>query len=241
MDTDGLFGISDNDVTALILVYLLIIAVLGIAFYIQKKSDRVDVRKVIHVGIGNFVFIWWMFDHAWVMEAFFAIPFAVVLFIAMLKDNIVSNSKLGDIANNQGHKQGLFLYVVSIAVLIALCFEDHWTAASIGIVAMTWGDGFGSIVGKRFGRHKSVNGKSIEGTIGVFAVTAVVSIILVIFLGMVDLPAGSGIVLEADIPIYLCCIIAGIVVAVTETFSPGWVDNIVNCMAVTGVMVLLGL
>jgi len=241
MDLGSFFEISDNDILALVLVYALIIVVLAITLIIQKKTDKVDIRKVIHIGIGNFVFIWWMFEHAWVMEAFFAIPFAIILFAAMLKDNIVSNSALGDITQNKGHKQGLFLYVVSIIVLVALCFQEHWTAASIGIVAMTWGDGFGSIIGKKYGKHKSFNGKSIEGTIAVFAATAIVSLILVAFLGCMPLPAGTGIVLEAIIPTWICCIIAGIVVAITETFSPGWVDNIVNCFAVTGVMILLGL
>ena len=241
MGLGSFFEISSNDIVALILVYILIAAVLVIAFAVEKRSDTVDVRKIIHIGIGNFVFIWWMFEHAWVMEAFFAIPFAVILFIAMLKDNKISNSTLGDIANNKGHKQGLFLYVVSIAILVAFCFNEHWTAASIGIVAMTWGDGFGSIIGKRYGKHKTINGKSVEGTLAVFGMTAIVSFILVLFLGCMSLPAGTGIVLEAAIPMWACCLVAGCVVAFTETVSPGWMDNIVNSVAVTVVMALLGL
>jgi len=242
MGIEEYFQLSNNDIIALVLVYALIAAVLGFALLVQKKTgDRYDIRKIIHIGIGNFVFIWWMFEHAWVMEAFFAIPFALILFAAMLKDNVVSNSALGDISNNKGHKQGLFLYVVSIIIVIALCFNGHWTAASIGIVAMTWGDGFGSIVGKKYGRHKSVNGKSVEGTLAVLFVTAIVSMVLMVFLGYMPLPEGTGIILEASVPIWACCLIAGATVAVTETFSPGWVDNVVNCLAVTGVMILLGL
>ena len=242
MDLGEYFQISTNDIVALILVYVLIAVVLAVAFLVQKKSgDKYDIRKIIHIGIGNFVFLWWMFEHAWVMEVFFAIPFAIILFLAMLKDNKVANSALGDISKNKGHKQGLFLYVVSIVILIALCFDAHWSAASIGIVAMTWGDGFGSIIGKKYGKHKSVNGKSIEGTLGVLLVTALVSIILMVFLGYMPLPEGTGIVLTAVIPTWACCIVAGCVVAVTETFTPGWIDNIVNCMVVTGVMILLGL
>jgi len=242
MGISDFFQISSNDITALILVYALIVVVLVSAKVIQKRTgDKYDIRKVIHVGIGNFVFIWWMFEHAWVMEAFFAVPFAIILFLAMLKDNIVSNSSLGDISNNMGHKPGLFLYVVSIVILVALCFNEHWTAASIGIVAMTWGDGFGSIIGKRFGKHKTFNGKSLEGTLGVMFVTAAVSMVLIVFLGFMPLPDPTGIRLVASIPIWACCLIAGATVAVTETFSPGWVDNIVNCLAVTGVMILLGL
>ncbi len=236
------FQVSTNDIVALVLVYVLIAVVLGISMLIRKRfGDRYDIRKIIHIGIGNFVFIWWMFEHAWVMEVFFAIPFAAILFAAMLKDNIVSRSSLGEISNDMGHKPGLFLYVVSIVILVAFCFDEHWSAASIGIVAMTWGDGFGSIIGKRYGRHKSFNGKSAEGTFAVFAVTAIVSFVLMVFLGFMPLPDPTGISLVASIPIWACCLVAGCVVAVTETFSPGWVDNIINCLAVTGVMILLGL
>ena len=242
MGLDDIFGDYSNDVLALVLVYILIAVVLVVAMTVQKKyGDKYDVRKIIHIGIGNFVFLWWMFEHAWVMEVFFAIPFAIILFFAMLKDNAIAKSSLGDISQNMGHKQGLFLYVVSIVILVALCFNDHWSAASIGIVAMTWGDGFGSIIGKRFGKHKTINGKSMEGTLGVLCATAIVSIILMVFLGYMPLPEATGIHLEAIIPIWSCCLIAGGVVAITETFSPGWMDNIVNCMAVTGVMILLGL
>ena len=242
MGLGDFFQITTNDLVALVLVYALIIAVLAIALLVQKRSgDKHDIRKIIHIGIGNFVFIWWMFENAWVMEAFFAIPFAIILFFAMLKDNVISKSALGDISQNKGHKTGLFLYVISIVILVALCFNEHWTAASIGIVAMTWGDGFGSVIGKRFGKHKIVKGKSVEGTLAVFAVTAIVSLILVLFLGAMPLPDNTGIKLVACIPMWACCIIAGAVVAVTEMVAPGWIDNIVNSMAVTGVMILLGL
>lgn len=242
MGLGDFFQMTTNDVIALVLVYVLIALVLAVALITQKKSgDKYDIRKIIHIGIGNFVFIWWMFENAWVMEAFFAIPFAIILFLAMLKDNAIAKSTLGDISKNKGHKQGLFLYVVSIVILVALCFNEHWTAASIGIVAMTWGDGFGSIIGKKFGKHSLIKGKSLEGTLAVFLATVIVSLILVTFLGMVTLPDPTGIKLTASIPIWACCIVAGATVSVTEMVSPGWIDNIVNCMAVTGVMILLGL
>ena len=242
MGAGELFRFTSGDLTALVLVYLLIAIVLAVSLAVQKRyGDRFDVRKIIHIGIGNFVFIWWMFEDAWVMEAFFAVPFAVILFAAMLKENIIAKSALGDISKNKGHRQGLFLYVVSIVILVAFCFNEHWTAASIGIVAMTWGDGFGSIVGKRFGKHRTINGKTAEGTLAVFAVTAVVSLILITVLGAVTLPDPSGIRLVATIPLWACCIIAGVVSSVVETISPGWVDNLANCMAVTATMVLLGL
>ena len=72
MGLEEFFQMTTNDLVALVLVYALIIAVLAVALIVQKRcGDRYDIRKIIHIGIGNFVFIWWMFENAWVMEAFF--------------------------------------------------------------------------------------------------------------------------------------------------------------------------
>ena len=138
--------VNSQDVMGLVLVYAIIAVSLAVAMILERRGDR-NVRKVVHIGVGFFVFVWWMFSENWIMFVFFALPFALVLLAAMLKDNVVSESSLGDIANNQGHRTGLFFYVVSIAVMIVF-FWDHWTAATVGIVAMTWGDGFGSVVGQ---------------------------------------------------------------------------------------------
>ena len=73
-----------QDCVALVLVYLIIAASLGISMYLEKKGSAVDTRKVVHIGVGNFVFVWWMFTENWIMLAFFTVPFAIVLFLAML-------------------------------------------------------------------------------------------------------------------------------------------------------------
>lgn len=125
--------VNSQDVMGLVLVYAIIAVSLAVAMILERRGDR-NVRKVVHIGVGFFVFVWWMFSENWIMFVFFALPFALVLLAAMLKDNVVSESSLGDIANNQGHRTGLFLYVVSIGVMIVF-FWDHWTAATVGIVA----------------------------------------------------------------------------------------------------------
>ena len=138
---------TPQDLVGLALVYAIIASSLAVALVMERRGTGGDARKVVHVGVGFFVLVWWMFSENWIMLVFFTVPFAVLLFIAMFRGNAVSESKLGDLANNKGHRTGLFLYAVTITILVAF-FWDHWTAATIGVVAMTFGDGFGSIVGR---------------------------------------------------------------------------------------------
>lgn len=232
---------NGQDVIALALVYAIIACSLAAALYLDRKGHGEHARKTVHVGVGLFVLVWWAFSANWIMLVFITIPFAVVLFIAMFKGNAVSDSKIGDIANNRGHRIGLFLYVVSINILVAF-FWDHWTAATIGIVAMTFGDGFGSIVGKRFGRHPIINGKSLEGSIGVFLATAIAAAFILVFYGWLTAsgfyPGGDSV---AIIPIWAVSIIAGVIASVLEAICPGQYDNVVIPLVVATVMALLGL
>ena len=230
-----------QDVNALILVYSIIVISLGISLYCDKKGYNVDVRKIVHIGVGNFALVWWMFSQQWIMLTFFSVPFAVLLFFAMLKDNIVSKSKLGDLSQNKGHRTGLFFYVISINIAI-IFFFDHWTAASIGMMAMTYGDGMGSVIGKRFGKHKTFNGKSLEGSIGVFVSTFVMTVVIVTLFGyMISCgfyPTGN---VDASVPVWVLGIVAGLVASVAEMFSPGELDNLIMPFTVTVSMILLGL
>lgn len=232
---------NTQDVIGLALVYAIIAASLIIALVLDRRGSKTDVRKVVHMGVGFFVFVWWMFSENWIMLVFFAIPFGAILFVAMFKGNAVSDSKLGDLSNNKGHRTGLFLYVLTIGILIAF-FWDHWTAATIGVVAMTFGDGMGSAIGRRFGRHRYLNGKSAEGSLGVFAATAVMATVIVTFYGWLTAsgfyPTGDSV---ATVPLWVVCITAGVLASVLEALCPGQYDNIVTPLVVASAMVLLGL
>ncbi len=233
-------SLTPQDYVGLVLVYLIIGLSLAVALYLEKKGSDRDTRKVVHIGVGLFVFVWWIFTENWIMLVFFTVPFMIILFVAMLKDNAISNSKIGDIANNKGHKTGLFLYAVSITIMV-LFFWDHWTAATIGIVAMTWGDGFASIVGKRYGKHKILNGKSLEGSIGVFVATAVMTAVIMLYYSFLITSGYFAGDATAIIPFWGVAIIAGLIATVLEAICPGQYDNIVIPVVVAVAMVLLGL
>ncbi|MGN0097871.1 MAG: diacylglycerol/polyprenol kinase family protein [Candidatus Methanomethylophilaceae archaeon] len=230
-----------QDIIALALVYAIIIVSLASALILERKGIECNVRKVVHIGVGFFVFVWWMFTEGWVMLAFFTIPFAIILFLPMVSDRAMPVKELNDLTVNKGHRTGLFLYAVTISLMI-IFFGDHWTAATIGIVAMTFGDGFGSVIGRRYGKHRAVNGKSLEGSLGVFVATAVMAAVIMVYYGWLTsagyYPGGDSI---AVVPIWAASIVAGLVSTVVEAVCPGQLDNIVNPMAVAVTMVLLGL
>ena len=230
-----------QDYIGLVLVYTIIIASLGIALLVERVSPDTNIRKIVHVGVGNFVLVWWMFSAGWIMLAFFALPFALVLFLAMFKNNVIARGKLGELTKEKGHTTGLFFYVVSITVMILFFFPEHWLAASIGIVAMTYGDGMGSVVGKRFGRHRIINGKSLEGSFGVFLGTFLSSIILsalYIWLSSNGHYVGD---VSAVLPIWILCAIVGLWSAFLEAVCPGEYDNLAIPISTAVLLVLLGL
>ena len=233
---------NSQDILALVVVYGIIIVSLALSIIAEKRQWKFDYRKIVHIGVGNFIFVWWAFSEAWIMEAFFAIPFTIILFLAMFPNNPIGRSKLGEITRAQGNRTGLFLYAISIGILVFFCFGEHWLAASIAVVAMTYGDGFGSIVGKKFGKHKTIHGKSLEGSFAVFGVTALVSMIVWWFYSfLVGNNFLTGVNVVAIMNPELVCLIAGLVAAVVETLAPGDIDNLANPLLVAATVILLGL
>jgi len=248
---------TTNDIIGLVLVYGLIVAALIVSLIVEKKLPNIDSRKVVHIGVGNFVFVWWMFTESWVMLAFFTVPFAIILFLAMFRGNLIGESKLGELTR-KGHNTGLFLYAITITVLVVFFFRDgllssifpdlgkeHWLAASIAIMAMTYGDGFGSVVGRRIGKHKIIHGKSLEGSIGVFCATTIMACVMFALFNAVDGLTMNGITYFFDtsgiIPWFVIAPIAGLLSAVLEALCNGDYDNFVNPIIIGLVLVALGL
>ena len=248
---------TTNDIIGLVLVYGLIVAALVVSLIVEKKCPNIDNRKVVHIGVGNFVFVWWMFTESWVMLAFFTVPFAIILFLAMFRGNAIGESKLGELTR-QGHNTGLFLYAITITVLVLFFFRDgwlssifpdagreHWLAASIAIMAMTYGDGFGSVVGRRIGKHKIIHGKSLEGSIGVFCATTIMACVMFALFSALNGLTLNGITYFFDtsgiIPWFLIAPIAGLLSAVLEALCNGDYDNFVNPIIIGLVLVALGL
>lgn len=232
---------DSQDIVALILVYGIIAISLLASKQAKKAGVRDDiVRKIVHGSVGFFIFVWWMFSARWIMLVFFAVPFALILLAAAFPGNRVSDSPLGRMSSDMGHRFGLFFYVVSIIVMIVFFF-DHWAAASVGIAAMTFGDCFGSIIGKRYGRHRLFNGKSVEGSLSVFAFTALLTVVILCYYGALVSAGWYSGDCTPDVSVWICAAVAGMTSSVLELITPGEFDNLTNPILVALAMVLLGL
>lgn len=230
-----------QDYIGLFLVYLIIGVTLSVALLLDRYDCGVDVRKIVHIGVGNFVLVWWLFGSGVTMVLFFTLPFTVLLALAMFRNNFIGRGRLGQLTYDEGHTTGLFFYVISITVMILLFFPNHWLAASIGVVAMTYGDGFGSVVGKRFGKHRMFNGKSLEGSLGVFLGTFIASLaISVLYIWLTSLGHYVGDV-DPHLPVWSVCMLVGIWSAFVEALCPGEYDNLVIPISSAVISVAMGL
>ena len=74
---------------------------------------------------------------------------------------------LRDYGNGKFHLSG-GAPVLAAACLSALCFESPYSALAMAVMLL--GDTAAALIGRRFGRHRFFNGKSLEGTLA-FVIT----------------------------------------------------------------------
>ncbi len=149
--------------------------ILLIAGLIGRSShqDPELIRKIVHIGTGNVILLaWWLHIPAWV--GITASILASVVTLLSYQFPILPG------INSVGRKSlGTFFYAVSIGVLVAWFWSINQPQyAVLGILVMTWGDGFAALIGQRFGKHTyTVWGvkKSWEGSLTMCLVSYIVS------------------------------------------------------------------
>lgn len=197
---------------AVVLVWLTIVALLaeGVNRFTQSGSEMV--RKVVHIGTGNVILIaWWLKIPMWVGVSA-SIAFSAIALLSYYVPILPS-------INSIGRKSlGTFFYAVSIGVLVAWFWKLNLPQfAALGVLVMTWGDGFAAIIGQRFGRHpyKLWNmQKSWEGSLA---------------MGLISFVVSSSILLTTQgnfWQIWLISLIVAIAAATLEAFSKYGIDNL---------------
>ncbi len=140
---------TDRDLIGLIVTYVYSFSLLGLttAVQIQLKLPQDFTRKVVHIGAGMWIFgLYGLFD-TWYWGVFPIATFIAFNYVSY-KFKLIKAMDLSD------SSPGTVYFVVSITVLLS-CFwprGQFWIAAC-GIMAMTWGDAFASIIGRKFGQH----------------------------------------------------------------------------------------
>lgn len=220
---------SEGDLIGLAGVYIYVAIIVILAAKLKFIRTAKLHRKFVHIMIGNIVFIWWVFDSNYVMAFLAAAPFIPLLLLASpyshfskLKDSFLGRT------TEESHDLGLVYYAISWTIL-AFFFFDLRLIASVAIVAMAYGDGMGGLIGKRFGKHKILGPKTLEGTLAVFFATLVTSTVVILFYQWLDVQG----LLYTNLPIVglgmvlVYALIVAIFVAVVELLTPGAFDNLV--------------
>lgn len=198
-----------------IAIVLLWLSLVGLCAEIVNRSTPDGnelVRKVVHIGTGNVILIaWWLNTPMWlgVSASIVFSAIALISYYVPILPNI----------NSIGRKSfGTFFYAVSIGVLVAWFWSIAQPQyAAIGILVMTWGDGFAALIGQRFGKHTYRlwdMKKSWEGS-GAMALISftVCALILLFTIGNVW-------------QIWLISIVTGLSAATLEAFSKFGIDNL---------------
>ena len=227
-------AVTEGDILGLAGVYGYVLCVIALSWALRNKVR--SARKLVHIFTGGIVFFWWSFDSNIVMAGLAALPFVPVLLLATPKSPVafLRDSPLGG-RSSEGHAYGLVLYAVSWTIIAYLLFEDLF-AASIAIAAMSFGDGMGELVGRKYGRHRYLPSRTVEGSVAVLAATFVSIIVLNWFyFDLVGYSSGS----QPAILLLFAFAVAGFV-ALIEAVTPGAVDNLVIPLVIAGFMHVMG-
>jgi len=169
-------GPGIGDLLLMLLCYAYIFARIRVASGLEEAFNLGPdaSRKFLHMMLCNLPlvipFFTWRFAPAIV-----ASPFIVMTIIADpfspvpgLKEKLEGLSGITE----EGHFLGPFLYAVSFHTLFTL-FPTYPEIIAAGILPMAYGDSSAAIIGSRYGRHKLIGRKTMEGSLAMLVASFV--------------------------------------------------------------------
>ncbi|MFP4050953.1 MAG: diacylglycerol/polyprenol kinase family protein [Thermoplasmata archaeon] len=129
--------------------------------------------------MGNILFLLPLFETRIAMAGLAAAPFILITFLISPYSPFKTVSK----TSSKGHRLGLVYYAISWTILASIFF-NNLVIIAVGIAAMSYGDGFASLIGVKYGKKKyNIFGddKSIEGSIAMFIFTSITIIIALLY------------------------------------------------------------
>lgn len=197
-------------------VLLLVAAVGGGARLRRWGMPAADVRDALHIGAGVWVLGWPLWS-AWQVPLLIVTASVVsaLMVPALTQRHEWARRLYESVAEGDERWSGVSLYIVAFATLTAVGLLWRPFPAAAALLALAWGDGPGSAVGRRFGKHHfRVPGgrqRSLEGSAAV-AVGASCGVLM------------AGALFEAQQSL-LAIALLGATAAVAEATSPPSVDN----------------
>jgi dolichol kinase len=202
-----------SDLLGVGLVYIYVAVLLFITEKILQKYPELS-RKVLHIMVGNIAFILPIFETKEIMAFIAAGPF---IFFTFLMSPYTPLKSIRGKTSSAGHGMGLVYYSITWTIL-AYIFFDNMVVIAIGILAMSYGDGFASIIGLKYGKKKyNIFGdeKSYIGSIAMFTLTFITIIIAIIYYNITITPY-----------LLLILVIISLIAALIEGLTPKGFDNL---------------
>jgi len=203
----------DQNITGLIVSYLFVFSVIILSTIIQKifKLGSEFSRKIIHIAVGNWVFIALYYFVDWRIAIIPPASFILINYLSF-RYSIFKAMELDD------KNPGTVYYSISLAVLTFVSFirPGFYVLPFLGIMAMTWGDGFAGVIGKKLPLKIIRNNKSLGGSLA-FVVFAGLSSLIYLLIQNISLSFFS---------ILLISVVFAIIGMFIELFSPKNKDNL---------------
>jgi dolichol kinase len=202
-----------SDLAGVLLVYIYVAILLIITEKLLTNYPEGS-RKFLHIMTGNIAFLLPIFVTREVMAFAAAAPFILLTFLMSPHTPI---KRIRGKTSAAGHGMGLVYYSITWTIL-AYLFFDNMVVIAIGILAMSYGDGFASVIGIKFGKKKySIFGeqKSYIGSFSMLIFTFITMIIALLYYNI----AISQYVL-------LVLLFIAFVAAIVEAITPKGLDNL---------------
>ncbi len=176
----------------------------------QGESELV--RKVVHIGTGNILFLAWGLKIPLWVCLIACISFSIIAYISYLKPIL-------PMLNSVGRKTlGVFYYAVSITCLVIWFWSINLPEyAVVGVLVMTWGDGLAALVGQKWGKNPYYFMDSKKTWEGSLAMLFVSYIVIVVVLAIAN---------EFSVFTWIIPIPVAIIATILEAISPGGTDNL---------------
>ncbi|MFW9849375.1 MAG: hypothetical protein ACFFF4_09550 [Candidatus Thorarchaeota archaeon] len=193
------------------------------AAYILAESgvDHWKPRKLVHISMGSIIAFTVHFYTTLSGPAFAAGIFLTILFYAwahksdLITDLLVAGSRENESSLNTFASGFMGMIAFMIAFLV---FFQRPTIFVAAILAVSWGDAAGEVVGRSLGGtilSRKYKKKSIEGSLGVWGIS-ILAIIVAIALHSSDV---------CPICFLPQIVLIGLAIMLTEVLSIGWTDN----------------
>lgn len=203
----------DRNLLGIILSYVFVFSMIFIATLIQKlfKLSHDFSRKIIHIAVGNWIFIALYYFTDWYYAIIGPITFILLNYLSY-KHNIFKAMELEE------KNPGTVYYAISLTICTLFTFSKtpYLTLPFLGIMAMTWGDGFAAVIGKSLPIKMLRSAKSLGGSSAFFILTLIASLVyLMIINKTLDFPQ-----------MLIISLVAAFLGTGIEIFSPKNSDNL---------------